>query len=199
MSVLCGNVIKQVFAFRERHPDLRYHMIIFVPENNQGVLPSELARALVTTTSDRPTRLCNWIIYAERPIVNDTSANGYTGGICATNPLKTKAATNIHRLMNQNPPFPCFRFYVSVPDVVVSSFLNECTNEVKEIDMSDNSAISFHTKPGQTNDKLNTVYDIIAAFYRYKNNVRVRDCCYQKTMICGDRQCRFAATGHPIH
>ncbi len=194
MSIMCGNVIKQVLEFRTKHADLRYHMILFIPESNQGALPAELTRALQTTTSDRPTKLCNWILYADKPI----DGRDYHGGFCTGNPSKTKASVNIQRLLNQNPPFPCFRFYVSVPDDVISSFLNECANEVKEIDMSDNSAISFHTKAGSRNDTLNTVYNCIGAYYRYKNNTRVRDLSYQKTMICTDKNCRYAASGHPI-
>lgn len=193
MSTLCGNVIKQCFSFRERHPDLRYLMFMFVPENNQGVLPSELCRALQTTTSDRPTKLCNWILFSDKIIDKD-----YHGGFCSTNASKTKSSTNIQRLLNQDPPFPCLRFYVSVPDMMVSSFLNECKNEVKDIDMSDNSAISFHTKAGETNDKLNTVYNGIGSFYRYSNKANIRDLCYQRTFICTDRKCRYAACGHPV-
>lgn len=193
MSVMCGNVIKQVFKFREVHPDLRYHLVMFIPESNQGALPAELTRALQTTTSDRPTKLCNWILFCNKVIDKD-----YHGGFCATNASKTKGAGYLQRLLNQNPPFPCFRFYVSVPDNDISSFLNECNDQVKEIDMSDNSPISFHPKSGKTDDTLNTAYNCVNAYYGYKNKTRVRDLCYQRTMICTDKNCRFAATGHPI-
>lgn len=193
MSELCGNVITQMLNFRRSCPDLEHHMMLIVCEKNQGALPSEMMRALQTTTAKRPTKICNWIMYCNKPADLETG-----GGVCATNSTKMKASTNIHRLLNQNPPFPCLRFYKTMSDAEISSYLTECENEVREIDMTNTSPISLHTKSGKNNDVLCTTYNGIYAYYTYSNDARVRDLSWQRTSICSEKRCRYASTGHSI-